>query len=58
MPSVVVTPTAEENLNELIASNDLPGDTRERVQSLLEPLADFPAMGPALGGRWEGFRYR
>lgn len=40
MASVVVTPTAEENLNELIASNDLPGDARERVRSLLEPLVD------------------
>lgn len=54
---MVVTPTAEENLNELIASNDLPADTRERVRSLLEPLVDFPAMGPSLDGRWEGFRY-
>lgn len=57
MPSVVVTPTAEDNLADLIASNELPEDTRDRVRDLLEPLAEFPEMGTELGDRWEGFRY-
>lgn len=57
MPTVVVTPTAVEDLETLIASNPLRPDARSRVRSLLAPLAEFPEMGSALGGRWEGFRY-
>ena len=35
----------------------LPPDTRERVARSLRSLAQFPNMGPALAGRWEGFRF-
>lgn len=57
MPSVVVTPTAAADLDQIVVSNDLPEDTRDRIRALLEPLADFPEMGTELEGRWKGFRY-
>jgi len=53
----VVTPAAVEDLEQLIATHSLPGDTRDRVRRSLEPLARFPLLGPALEGRWDGFRF-
>jgi plasmid stabilization system protein ParE len=54
---VVVTPAAAEDLAQLITSHSLPRDTKQRVKSSLRPLARFPRLGAALGGRWEGFRF-
>jgi len=49
--------TAVEDLDNLISTHSLPPDTRERVARSLRSLARFPKMGPALVGRWEGFRF-
>ena len=35
---------------------ELPDDTMERLQATLEPLGRFPELGPALVGRWKGYR--
>ncbi|MGI9016151.1 MAG: type II toxin-antitoxin system RelE/ParE family toxin [Euzebya sp.] len=48
---------AIEDLDALISVLNLPGDTRVRVRTCLEPLADFPLLGPALAGRWVGLRF-
>ena len=57
MPQVEVSAAAREDLERLIASHSLPDDTRERVRRSLRHLERFPLLGPALGGRWEGFRF-
>jgi plasmid stabilization system protein ParE len=31
--------------------------TVDRFDDSIRPLAAFPMMGPALGGRWSGYRY-
>ena len=40
-----------------ILTHSLPVDTRSRVARSLRLLERFPLMGPALTGRWEGFRF-
>lgn len=57
MASVIVTPTAERNLESLIESHSLPGSTRERVRLSLGPVRQFPLLGAQLEGRWAGFRF-
>ena len=57
MATVVVTPTAVDNLDTLIRTLSLPGTTRERVKSSLRPLARFPRLGAPLEGRWAQFRF-
>lgn len=57
MPSVVVTPAAREDLARLIRTHSLPADTTARVARSLRRLEEFPLLGPALEGRWEGFRF-
>jgi plasmid stabilization system protein ParE len=54
---VEVARAANEDLDRLIQALSLPADTRERVKRCLRPLARFPRLGPALTGRWEGFRF-
>jgi hypothetical protein len=49
--------TAVEDLAALIRTHSLPADTRARVGRSLRALERFPLMGPALSGRWEGFRF-
>jgi hypothetical protein len=49
--------TAVEDLAGLIRTHSLPADTRARVVRSLRALERFPLMGPALSGRWEGFRF-
>lgn len=57
MAQVAISARAGEELERLIASHSLPGDTRERVRRSLEHLEGFPLLGTALGGRWEGLRF-
>jgi plasmid stabilization system protein ParE len=54
---VEVAAAAVEDLERLIRTHSLPPDTRERVARSLRSLEQFPRMGPALAGRWEGFRF-
>jgi hypothetical protein len=49
--------TAVEDLAGLIRTHSLPADSRARVVRSLRALERFPLMGPALSGRWEGFRF-
>jgi hypothetical protein len=49
--------TAVEDLAGLIRTHSLPADTRARVVRSLRALERFQLMGPALSGRWEGFRF-
>lgn len=56
MASVELARAAVEDLDALIRSHSLPADARARVARSLRPLERFPLMGPALAGRWEGFR--
>jgi plasmid stabilization system protein ParE len=55
--SVIVMPTAERNLNDLIESHSLPESTPERFRQSTEPLRRFPLVGAPLGGRWAGLRF-
>ena len=48
---------AVEDLDSIIRTHSLPADTRSRVARSLRALERFPLMGPALIGRWEGFRF-
>jgi hypothetical protein len=48
---------AVEDLDTLIRTHSLPADTRARVARSLRGLQQYPLMGPALSGRWEGFRF-
>ena len=57
MARVELATAAGEDLDNLIRTHSLPADTRSRVARSLRSLARFPKMGPALGGRWEGFRF-
>jgi plasmid stabilization system protein ParE len=57
MASVELARVAVDDLESLIRTHSLPPDTRVRVARSLRPLARFPRMGPALDGRWEGFRF-
>jgi hypothetical protein len=54
---VELAAAAVEDLYNLIRTHSLPPDTRERVAKSLRSLARFPNIGPALAGRWEGFRF-
>ena len=57
MASVELARAAVEDLDALIRTHSLPPDTRHRVARSLRPLERFPLLGPALSGRWEGFRF-
>jgi hypothetical protein len=48
---------AVEDLDSLIRTHSLPADTRARVARSLSSLAEFPRLGPALAGRWDGYRF-
>jgi hypothetical protein len=54
---VELSATAVEDLDDLIRTHSLPADSRRRVARSLRPLERFPLMGPALAGRWDGFRF-
>jgi plasmid stabilization system protein ParE len=57
MATIVVTPTAVENLDTLVRTLSLPRNTRDRVKSSLRPLSRFPRLGAPLEGRWADFRF-
>ena len=57
MAQVELAHAAVADLDRLVLTHSLPNDTRERVRAALEPLRDFPRLGPELVGRWEGFRF-
>jgi hypothetical protein len=57
MARVVVTETARTDLRAMIRTHSLPASTLERVRAALAPPADYPRLGPELGGRWHSFRF-
>ena len=57
MARVVVTEAARADLHAMILSHSLPPSTTDRVRASLRTLADLPLLGPALEGRWQGFRF-
>ena len=57
MARAVVTATARAELHAMIRTHSLPGSTVDRVRASLATLADFPQLGPELGGRWASFRF-
>ena len=57
MARVVVAESAQADLNALVLSHSLPASTQARARTSLRPLATFPLLGPALTGRWHGFRF-
>ncbi len=57
MAQVELAHSAVEDLDRLVRTHSLPGDTRERVRTSLERLGRFPRLGQELTGRWEGFRF-
>lgn len=57
MAQVELAVAAVEDLDSLIRTHSLPADTRARVARSLRSLAQFPNIGPALPGRWEGFSF-
>jgi hypothetical protein len=54
---VELAAAAAEDLDRLIATHSLPGDTKQRVQRSIRPLEQFPLLGPSLAGRWSDFRF-
>lgn len=57
MATVELAAAVTDDLDRLIVTYSLPSDTRQRVRSRLEPLAEFPRLGPELSGRWQGLRF-
>lgn len=57
MASVIVTPTAQRNLETLMETHSLPASTPERFKLSLAPLRQFPLIGSQLPGRWARFRF-
>ncbi|HEY5486329.1 MAG TPA: type II toxin-antitoxin system RelE/ParE family toxin [Candidatus Limnocylindrales bacterium] len=57
MATVVVTPTALADLDNLIRTLSLSADTRQRLKASLRPLTRFPRLGAPLEGSWSDFRF-
>ncbi len=57
MAQVELAAAAVEDLQRLIAVLSLPDDTTTRVRRALQPLQDFPLLGPELTGRWRPLRF-
>ena len=57
MTRVEISAAAREDIERLIASHSLPGDTKERLGRSLRQLERFPRLGAELEGRWSGFRF-
>lgn len=56
MASIEVTRDAREQLHELMATRNLPDDTRARVSRSLLTLHEFPCAGKQLSGVWRECR--
>jgi hypothetical protein len=54
---IVVVPAAVEDLERLILTHSLPADTKARFRRSVRPFGQFPLLGAALEGRWQGFRF-
>ena len=57
MARIELAAAAVEDLTRLTAVLSLPDDTTDRVRRSLQPLADFPLLGPEMGGRWTPLRF-
>jgi plasmid stabilization system protein ParE len=57
MATVIVTPTAERNLDTLIRTHFLPDSTQARFRQSLQQLRQFPESGSILQGRRPGLRF-
>jgi plasmid stabilization system protein ParE len=57
MTTVVVTPTAAQDLQHLFTSHSLPADTTERFKRSVAALERFPLIGATLEGRWSRYRF-
>jgi hypothetical protein len=57
MAAVELARDAVVSLDALIRTHSLPSDTRARVAKSLRAVEQFPAIGPQLAGRWDGFRF-
>jgi hypothetical protein len=57
VPRVEFAAAAVEDLGLLIRTHSLPADTPARVARSVRGLERFPRLGPALTGRWDGFRF-
>ena len=57
MARIELAAAAVEDLARLIAVLSLPDDTTDRVRRSIQPLADFPRLGPELHGRWAPLRF-
>jgi plasmid stabilization system protein ParE len=57
MATVVITPTAKQDLETLIRSHSLPADTIGRFRRSVEGLETFPRIGANLDGRWARYRF-
>jgi plasmid stabilization system protein ParE len=55
--SVLVTPTAQRNLDTLIKTHFLPASTPDRVRRSLEQLYQFPLIGAVVPSRMADLRY-
>jgi plasmid stabilization system protein ParE len=57
LAKVKLSVPAVEDLDRLIVTHSLPGDTRLRVQRSLRVLEQFPRIGRPLEGRWTPMRF-
>jgi plasmid stabilization system protein ParE len=48
---------AARSLERLILTHSLPADTKARVRQSLEPLGEFPLIGPAISARGRDLRF-
>ena len=57
MARVIVSPSAADDLDDMIVTHSLPADTRNRVRRSIQPLERFPLLGAPLEGRWHNYRF-
>lgn len=57
MAQIIVTPQAQRDVGQAIASLNLPDDTWSRVARSLRVLETFPFGGAELRGRWAPTRF-
>lgn len=57
MAQVIVTPRAQRDVDEAIATLNLPEDAWARIARSLRTLETFPLAGTELGGNWAPVRF-